>query len=76
VVHEPFTQTAGAVHCASPVQVVLHVSVAASHRPGAQFVLAGVTQVPVPLQVAGGVRTDAVMQRAGWHCVPAAQRAH
>ena len=76
VVHDPFAQTAGDVHCALVVQVLLHVRLVASQRPGAQFMFAGATHVPDPLQVAGGVRTEALMQRAGWHCVPAAQRAH
>jgi hypothetical protein len=74
--HEPPTQVAGGVHCAFVVHVFTQVSVVASHRPGAQFAFAGVTHIPVPLHIAGGVRVDAVGQVAGAHCVPAAYRAH
>ena len=77
--HDPFTQVAGAVHCAFVVhvfrQIAAVVAVAGSHRPGAQLVVAGFTQVPVPLQVDGGVRVDAVGQLATTHCTPNACRA-
>lgn len=65
--HELPTQDAGAVHIVLVVQVLLQLSVVASHRPGAQLVTGGVTQVPVPLQVDGGVRVDAVGQAGGAH---------
>ena len=68
--HEPFTQVAGAVHCALLVQVFTQVSEVVSHRPGAQLALVGVTHMPVPLHVEGGVRVDVVGQAAGAHCVP------
>jgi hypothetical protein len=74
--HDPFTQVAGAVHWAFVVHVLLHADVAVSQRPGAHPVIAGVTQVPVPLHVDGGVRVDAVEQLATMHWVPEAKRAH
>ena len=64
------------MHCALVVQVLLQVSDVASQRPGAQFAFPGVTQVPVPLQVDGGCRVDAVGQLAATHCVPDARTAH
>jgi hypothetical protein len=74
--HDPLTQVAGAVHCALVVQVLLHVSVVASQRPGAQLVFAGVVHVPLPLHVDGGTRVEAFMQLGARHWVPEAQRAH
>jgi hypothetical protein len=74
--HAPFTQTAGAVHWVLAVHVLLQVSVAASQRPGAQSIAAGVTHIPAPSHVAGAARIDADAQLAALHCVPAVQRAH
>jgi hypothetical protein len=73
---DPFTHVAGAVHCALVVHVFRQVSVVVSQRPGAQLAFAGVTHMPVPLHVAGGVRVDAVGQLAAAHWVPEAYRAH
>jgi hypothetical protein len=67
---------AGAVHWALVVQVLLHVRVVVSQRPGAQLVFPGVVQVPEPLHVDGGTRVEAFMHLGGPHWTPAAQRAH
>ena len=45
------------------------------HLPGAQLIVAGVTQVPVPLQVEAGARVEVVGQLAATHWVPEVQRA-
>jgi hypothetical protein len=72
--HEPFTHIAGEVHwggvVVAVVQLFVQFNVVVSQRPGAQFVFAGVTQVPVPLHAEGGRRVDAVGHAAGRHCVP------
>lgn len=75
--HEPPTHIAGAVHwfAAPTVQVLVQLEVAESHRPGAQFVVAGVLQAPLPLHVDGGRRVEAVGHAAPMHCVPAAWKA-
>jgi hypothetical protein len=75
--HDVPTHIAGAVHwlAAPTVQVFTQVSVVASQRPGAQFATAGVLHVPVPLQVEGGRRVEAVGHAAGRHWVPAAWNA-
>ena len=67
-------QVAGAVQSALVVQVFTQASTA--QRPGAQFITAAATQVPVPLQVDAGARVDAVGQLAATHWLPDAQRAH
>jgi hypothetical protein len=64
------------VHCAFVVQVLLHVKVVVSQRPGAQPATAGVTHIPVPLHIDGGVLVDAVAQAGGIHWVVVPQRAH
>lgn len=70
--HEPLTQVAGGVQsvaCVATVQVLLHVAVpaAATQRPGAQVIIAGALQVPVPLQVDATVTVDALVQFAATH---------
>jgi len=46
--HELFTHVFGAVQSAFVVHELMHMRAVASHRPGAQFTFAGVTQVPLP----------------------------
>jgi hypothetical protein len=46
--HDPFTQVLGAVQSAFVVHVFTHIKALVSQRPGAQFTLPGVTQVPLP----------------------------
>lgn len=54
-------------------QVVLHAAgVPIAQAKGTQERLAGVTQVPLELQVALGVTDDVVAHVAGTHTVPAA----
>jgi hypothetical protein len=53
------------VQSAFVVHVFTHT--APAQRPGAQFMVAGATQVPVPLQVDAGARVDAVGQLAATH---------
>ena len=74
--HDPFTQVAGAVHCALVVHLLLQVNVAVSQRPGAQFVVPGTTHVPVPLHCDGGICVDAVGQLGAPHWVPEVRTAH
>jgi len=73
--HEVPTQVAGAVHIALVVQLFTQVRVAESQRPGAQFAVAGVGQLPLPSHVEGGRRVEAVRHAAARHCVPAGYRA-
>jgi hypothetical protein len=67
--HDPFTHVAGAVHCESVVHVLLQVKLPVSQRPGAQLTTPGVTQVPLPLHMDGGVRVDAEGHRGAMHWV-------
>ena len=71
---EPATQVAGAVQSVFTLQMLLHT--VAAQRPGAQLIVAAATQVPLPLQVDGGARVEAVGQLAARHWLPEAQRAH
>jgi hypothetical protein len=52
--HDPPTQVAGGVHWVSVVQMLVQDTAPVSHRPGAQEVVAGVTQVPAPSHLAAG----------------------
>ena len=65
--HEVPTQVAGAVHIVLVVQLLTQVRVALSQRPGAQFAVAGVGQLPLPSHVEGGRRVEAVRQAAAKH---------
>lgn len=74
--HEPPAQLAGAVHCASVVQMLVQARAAGSHRPGAQATVAGATQIPAPSHLATGFWVEAVGQLAPAHWLPAAHFAH
>lgn len=71
-------QVAGGVQSPSFVHVFTQAApvAGAAQRPGAQLMVAGVTQVPVPLQVEAGARVDELVQLAAAHWLPEAQRAH
>ena len=70
------TQVAGAVHWFAIDGSQLLTQAAPSHRPGAQFMLVGVTHVPLPLQVEAGTSVDVPMQLAALQFVPDGWTAH
>ena len=71
--HEPFTQVLGALQSPSVVQMVRHALPVHMKLP--QDRSAGVTHIPVPLQVDAGLADEDDAQVASMQRAPAAQRA-